>query len=132
VATFTARNLSATATTMVSAVPRGRSEYCSIRSAARLASGGGILRFSDQFLEHLPHRTRIAAHDGCGSGDVAVGVQVLPVENVAGVAGELLEESALGPAVAFAERVDGVDLAELARPVVDVTEDALVDRAQVT
>ena len=38
---------------------------------------------------------------------------MLPVENVAGVAGELLEEGALGPAVAFAERVDGVDLAEV-------------------
>jgi hypothetical protein len=107
---------------------------------------------------------------------------VLPVEQVAGVAGELLEEGALGPAVAFAERVDGVDLAEVAGqplgertpgqaaqealpvqstedlccggldvlrqaepgprcngsspelsgPVVDVTEDALAGRAQVT
>lgn len=37
--------------------------------------------------------------------DVAVGVQVLPVEDVAGVT-ELLEE---GAAVALAELVDGVD-----------------------
>lgn len=39
VAMLTARNLSAAATTMASAVPRGKSEYCSTRSAARLASG---------------------------------------------------------------------------------------------
>jgi hypothetical protein len=38
---------------------------------------------------------------------------VLPVEDESGVAGELLEEGALGPAVALAERVDGVDLAEV-------------------
>ena len=38
---------------------------------------------------------------------------MLPVEDEAGIAGELLEEGALGPAVALAERVDGVDLAEV-------------------
>ena len=38
---------------------------------------------------------------------------MLPVEDEASVAGELLEEGALGPAVALAERVDGVDLAEV-------------------
>lgn len=77
-------------------------------SAALLASG-----FSDEFVEHLPHRRRIAVHDGGGGRDVAVGVEVLPVEDEAGVAGELLEEGTLGPAVALAERVDGVDLAEV-------------------
>ena len=65
---------------------------------------------------------------------------MLPVEDEAGVAGELLEEGALCAAVALAERVDGVDLtaslrdgdgAELASPVVDVAEDPAVDRAQV-
>jgi hypothetical protein len=38
---------------------------------------------------------------------------VLPVESVTGLTGELLEEGALRPAVPFAERVDGVDLAEV-------------------
>lgn len=37
----------------------------------------------------------------------------VPVEDEAGVAAELLEEGALGPAVALAERVDGVDLTEV-------------------
>jgi hypothetical protein len=41
---------------------------------------------------------------------VAVGVQVLPVEEEAGIACELPEEGALSPAVALAERVDGIDL----------------------
>jgi hypothetical protein len=45
--------------------------------------------------------------------DIAVGVQVLPVEDEAGVAGELSEEGALGTAVALAERVDGVDLTQV-------------------
>ena len=52
-------------------------------------------------------------HDGGGRGDIPVGVEVLPVQDEAGVAGELLEEGALGPAVALTERVDGVDLAEV-------------------
>ena len=38
---------------------------------------------------------------------------MLPVENESGVAGELAEEGALSPAVALAERVDGVDLAQV-------------------
>ena len=38
---------------------------------------------------------------------------MLPVEDEAGIVGELLEEGALGPAVALAERVDGVDLTEI-------------------
>jgi hypothetical protein len=38
---------------------------------------------------------------------------VLPVEDEAGIDGELLEERALGPAVPPAERVDGVDLTEV-------------------
>src|ERR1700755_1949133 len=75
------------------------------RSAALLGSG-----FLDEFVEHLPHRHRVAVHDGGGCCDVAVGVEVLPVEDEAGVAGELLEEGTLRPAVALAERVDGVDL----------------------
>jgi hypothetical protein len=52
-------------------------------------------------------------HDGGGCCDVAVGLQVLPVEDEAGVAGELLEEGALGTVVALAERMDGVDLTEV-------------------
>ena len=50
-------------------------------------------------------------HDGGGCRDIAVSVQVLPVEAEASVAGELLEESSLGPAVALVVRVDGIDLA---------------------
>jgi hypothetical protein len=52
-------------------------------------------------------------HDGGGCCDVAVGVEVLPVEDEARIIGELLEEGALSPAVALAERVDGVDLTEV-------------------
>jgi hypothetical protein len=66
--------------------------------------------FLDEFVDHLPHRRRVAVHDGGGCCDVAVGVEVLPVEDEAGVAGELLEEGTLRPGVALAERVDGVDL----------------------
>jgi hypothetical protein len=71
------------------------------------------LRFSDEFVEHLSHQTRVPAHDCGGCRDVAAGVEVLPVEDKAGMAGELLEKGALGPAVALAERVDGVDLTEV-------------------
>jgi hypothetical protein len=52
-------------------------------------------------------------HDGGGCRDIAVGVEMLPVEDKTGVASQLLEEGALGPAVALAERVDGVDLTEV-------------------
>src|ERR1700677_1079628 len=71
------------------------------------------LAFSDEFAEHLSHQGRVPAHDGGGCCDVAVGVEVLPAEGEAGITGKLLEERALGPAVALAERVDGVDLTEV-------------------
>lgn len=67
----------------------------------------------DEFVEHLTHRRRVAVHDGGGCCDVAVGVEVLPVEDEASVAGELLEEGTLRSAVALAERMDGVDLTEV-------------------
>jgi hypothetical protein len=53
------------------------------------------LDFSDEFVEHLPQESRVPAHDGGGCGDVAVGVEVLPVEDEAGIEGELLEEGTL-------------------------------------
>lgn len=50
---------------------------------------------------------------GCGAGgSVSVGVHADPVDVVPGVVGELGEEGALGTAVAFAERVEGVDVGE--------------------
>jgi hypothetical protein len=72
-----------------------------------------VLRFADEFVEHLPHEGMVPAHDGGGCGDVAVGIEALPVEGEAGIAGQLLEEGALGPAVALTERVDGIHLAEI-------------------
>jgi hypothetical protein len=70
-------------------------------------------RLSDEFVEHLSHGGRVTAHDGGRCRDVAVGVKVLPVENEARIAGELVKERALGPAVALAEWVDGVDLTKV-------------------
>jgi hypothetical protein len=64
------------------------------------------LRFSDELVEHLSHKGRVSAHDGGGCRDVAVSVEVLPVKDEAGITGKLLEERALGSAVALAERVD--------------------------
>jgi hypothetical protein len=61
VAMFTARNLSATARTMASAVPNGRSEYCSTRSTARLASAAVDL---DQFVRTVGN---VAEESGLGS-----------------------------------------------------------------
>ena len=63
--------------------------------------------------EHLPHRLHVAAHERCRCLDVPDGVEVLPVKVESRVAGELLEEGALGPPVALAERMDGVDLAQV-------------------
>jgi hypothetical protein len=59
----------------VSVVPSGPSS-ASVVLAALLGSG-----FLDEFVEHLPHRRRVAVHDGGGCCDVAVGVEVLPVED---------------------------------------------------
>jgi hypothetical protein len=64
-------------------------------------------------VEHLPHRLHVAAHDRCRCLDVPDGVKVLPAEVESRVAGELLEEGALGPPVALAERMDRVDLAQV-------------------
>jgi hypothetical protein len=69
--------------------------------------------FTDEFVKHSVHESWIAAHDGVRRGDISVGVEVLPVENEAGFACELLKERPLGSAVAFTEWVDGVDLAEV-------------------
>jgi len=46
----------------------------------------------------------IAVHDRGGGGDVAGGVEILPVERVARVRGELSEEGTLRAAVSLAER----------------------------
>lgn len=86
----------------------------------------------DELVEHLAHRSRIAAHDGVGGGNVTVGIEALPVEPVPGLGGELLEEDALGPAIALAKRVDRVDFAQVVRQAVDESiprkapQDALV------
>ena len=48
------------------------------------------LEFSDEFVEHLSQEIRVPAHDGGGCGDIAVGVEVLPVEDETGIEGELL------------------------------------------
>jgi hypothetical protein len=55
----------------------------------------------------------VAAHYGDRGRDVAGGVEVPPSEREARIVGKLLEKGALSPAVAFAERVDGVDLTEV-------------------
>jgi hypothetical protein len=52
-------------------------------------------------------------HDGGRCRDIAVRVEVLPVEGIAGAVGELLEEGALRPAIPLTEGVDLVDLAEV-------------------
>jgi hypothetical protein len=54
-------------------------------------------------------------HDGGGRSHIAVGIQALPVKEEAGIAGELLEEGTLSPAVPLPERVNGVDLTEVMR-----------------
>ena len=63
--------------------------------------------------EHLAHRFWIAAHDRGGGLDVAGGIKVLPGEREPGVTGELPEEGPLRPPVALAERMQGVDLAQV-------------------
>ncbi len=67
----------------------------------------------DERVEHLPHRFWVAAHDRGGGLDVAGGIKVLPAEREPGAAGELREEGPLRPPVALAERVQGVDLAQV-------------------
>ncbi len=57
---------------------------------------------------------------GCGAGgSVSVGVHADPVDVVTGVVGELGKEGALGTAIAFAERVQGVDVGEELRELAD-------------
>jgi hypothetical protein len=68
----------------------------------------------DERVEHLPHRFWVAAHARGGGLDVAGGIKVLPGEREPGAAGELREEGPLRPPVALAERVQGVDLAQVA------------------
>jgi hypothetical protein len=67
----------------------------------------------DEFVKHLAHRPRIPAHDGVRGHNVALSVEALPDERAPGVRGKLLEECALRPAVAFPERMNGVDLAQV-------------------
>jgi hypothetical protein len=59
------------------------------------------------------HRFGVAAHDRGGGLDVAGGSKVLPGKREPGVAGELPEEGTLRPPVALAERVQGVDFAQV-------------------
>jgi hypothetical protein len=68
----------------------------------------------DERVEHLPHRFWVAAHDHGGGLDVAGGIKVLPGEREPGAAGELREEGPLRPPVALSERVQGVDLTQVA------------------
>jgi hypothetical protein len=72
-----------------------------------------VLLTVDEFVQHPPHWTRVAAHECVRGRDVTLGVEPLPVQHEPGVCGELLEEGALRPTVALAERVDGVDLAQV-------------------
>lgn len=67
----------------------------------------------DKRVEHLPHRFWVAAHNRGGGLDVAGGIKVLPGEREPGATGELREEGPLRPSVALAERVQGVDLAQV-------------------
>jgi hypothetical protein len=41
-----------------------------------------------EFVEHLAHRTWVAAHDGVRGENVALSVEALSVERVSGVCGE--------------------------------------------
>jgi hypothetical protein len=79
--------------------------------AADLACSGTV---PDEHIEHLAHRPGVAAHDRGGGLDVAGGIKTLPGERESGAAGELLEEGPLCPPVSLTERVQGVDLAEVA------------------
>jgi hypothetical protein len=63
-----------------------------------------LVAVDDELGEHLAHRLLVAAVRGLAGLDVAGGVEAGPVDVVAGVAGELLEECPLGAAVALAER----------------------------
>src|ERR1700722_9374297 len=92
---------------------QGWLQFCIVILLGRPPSRLRALGFLDEFVEHLSHQGRVPAHDRGGCCDVAVGVEVLPVEDEAGLAGELFEEGVLGPAVALAERADGVDLTQV-------------------
>ena len=98
------------------ASPAGREAPASPAARAAL-SAAGYRRCTgpdglDDGLEQRTHRRQVAVgRRPCGV-DVRVAVDVLPAQPVAGVAGELGEEGALGAAVAFAERVQRVDLGE--------------------
>src|ERR1700733_7212886 len=63
----------------------GRRHRFAQRSAIPPGNSVLVSRFPDEFVEHLSHQSRISAHDGGGCRDVAVGVEVLPVEDEAGV-----------------------------------------------
>jgi hypothetical protein len=67
----------------------------------------------DEVSEQLTHGSRIAPHDGSRGRDITGGVQALPGKRESRIVGKLREERALGPAVAFAERMDGINLAEV-------------------
>lgn len=58
-------------------------------------------------------------HDRCRCLDVAGSFKVLAVKSEPGVLGELLEEGSLGPPVAFTERMNRVDLAQVVGQPVD-------------
>ena len=73
------------------------------------------MRWIDELGEHRGERCEVAVV-GCGArGSVSVGVHPDPIDVVPGVVGELGEEGTLGTAVAFAERVQGVDVGEEVR-----------------
>jgi hypothetical protein len=75
--------------------PRGRSgaQTCDLVLLGR----------GDELGEHRPQGLTVAAVRGAGGVDVLLRVECSPVDAVAGVLGELLDERALGAAVAFAE-----------------------------
>jgi hypothetical protein len=69
------------------------------------------VRRLDQLVEHLAQEPVVSVEARPRGLDVAVGVEPLPGDVVARVAGELREERPLRSAVAFAERMDRVQLA---------------------
>ena len=73
----------------------------------------------DDGVEQRPHRREVAVGRRPGGVDVRVAVDVLPAQPVAGVAGELREERALGAAVALPEGMQRVDLGEQRRQAVE-------------
>ena len=94
--------------------------------AVGLRKGGGaqlrnfvLLGIDGQLGQDEAQLGVLAAVSGAGGLDVPSGAEMLPVDPVPGVDGELADERSLGATVALPERVGGVDLGEVVGQPVD-------------